>query len=340
MDAVDDAGLPAMPKPLPGAMLLWLPRPQTFLWLASSSRRYAAPHSLDDPRSSAISRLRFPEPFPPPDTLHLQHRRLTPATLGLVFTSVGASHVVSDDLLTPAVQLPSPSPPSAAASPWPLSPTHFWREATPYKWGDSAHAKPMVVLPSHFGRLKDRVFAELTNNPDVSEVVVVVTFPRARFDLVQDFDSFASQADPILLEWWASRFLPPSWSSPRTRSLCLPIAGTTGLCLHGRCCSPCLLNAELPRLQPLISGAKGPIRHGLLWRLTRGLASLVWCSRSTKSSALALPGWTSGSSAAAQSAIFSALLDPQSLRSPLHKAYELGVPLCRASSTSPPTWPP
>jgi len=60
----------------------------------------------------------------------------------------------------------------------------------------------LVVLPSHFTRLKDRVDWELSHNPEVTSVVVAVTFPREKFDSVTDWTSLVAHADPSLFAGW------------------------------------------------------------------------------------------------------------------------------------------
>ena len=145
--------------------------------------------TLDELTSAGFSLL--PSlPLPPTALLHLHRRRLTAAASDLLRAAVGASHEVAEDFLCQATLR------------WGPSPDRFWHHHPDYAWGEEAHPLPLVILPSHFLRLKARVAHELQANPLTQAIFVVVTVPRANLDRATDWDSLCARVDPsILMDW-------------------------------------------------------------------------------------------------------------------------------------------
>ena len=127
---------------------------------------------------------------PPLELLRVHRRRLTGAAGGYLLAVVGSSHIVGDDFLC-----------SNEGRGGPLA-ADLWKMADKFRWGDATHPRPMVLSPDHLTRLQDRVHWELTKNPAVQAVVVVVTVPRSVLDAASDWGTFSASADLALLQGW------------------------------------------------------------------------------------------------------------------------------------------
>ena len=83
---------------------------------------------------------------------------------------MGASHEVAEDFLCQATLR------------WGPAPDRFWHHHPDYAWGEEAHPLPLVILPSHFLRIKARVAHGLQAYPLTQAIFVVVTVSRANLD--------------------------------------------------------------------------------------------------------------------------------------------------------------
>ena len=118
----------------------------------------------------------------------------------MVLGKVGASHLVTADPLDPVPE----------GLRWGPAPEDFWRQTSaPEDYAklpslhlaDAEHPLPLVSLPLSLTRTKARVGFELANNSAAEGVVVLVTLPRATFDVLTDGNSLA-QAAPSLFSGW------------------------------------------------------------------------------------------------------------------------------------------
>jgi len=126
------------------------------------------------------------------ELLHLHRRRLISAERLDVLAAVKATHIVGDDPLCPVEGRGGP-----------LS-ADFWKVAPKFAWGDAQRGVPLVELPEHFTRLKERVAWELHHCTFTKAVAVLVTVPRTVVDSASDWSSFATLVDPTLLSGWGS----------------------------------------------------------------------------------------------------------------------------------------
>ena len=78
------------------------------------------------------------------DVLHLFRRRPTSAAREVLVEAAGASHIVGDDGLCPANKRGSPMEPCL----------NFGKNL---RWVSAEQPRPMVILPRHFTRVKERV---------------------------------------------------------------------------------------------------------------------------------------------------------------------------------------
>ena len=109
-----------------------------------------------------------------------------------MLAAVKATHIVGNDPLCPGEGRGGP-----------LS-ADFWKVAPKFAWGDVQRGVPLVELPQHFTRLKERVAWELQNCEFTEAVAVLVTVPRTVVDSASDWSSFAILVDPTLLSGWGS----------------------------------------------------------------------------------------------------------------------------------------
>ena len=126
------------------------------------------------------------------ELLHLHRRRLLPDERLAVLAAVNATHIVGDDPLCPGEGRGGPLC------------ADLWKVAPKFAWGDAHRGVPLVELPEHFTRLKERVEWELHHCEFTEAVAVLVTVPRTVVDSASDWDSFATLADPTLLSGWGS----------------------------------------------------------------------------------------------------------------------------------------
>ena len=191
-----------------GIYIVWIVGSWSLVWGLSRRSRNRTMHALHGngpgPRGQVASReatktelasagfdLRLQ--MADAEFLHLFRRRPTSAAREVLVEAVGASHIVGDDVLCPD---------NKRGSPMEAAMFKFGKNS---RWGSAAKPRPMVILPRHLTRVKERVANELQHNAAVEAVVVVVTVPRSTLDSCKDWDSFAAQTDRTLMNGWGDQ---------------------------------------------------------------------------------------------------------------------------------------